>query len=284
MQESLRNFLKLFGGGVLFVAVSWAGAVRSTVLDQPTQQALDALNAARREIGLGPVRVEPALLSAADAHARYMSSNNLATHTQISGNPGFIAVDATARGQAFGYKKPVAECVARADRTPAETVAQFFAAPYHRLPLIRPGEIDFGCGFAGEFSCMNFGVFGEPGNVITPGDGQSNVPISWDGVETPNPLAIHGVSGEVGYPIVLACFYKKPGKIGFSSAELTGPDGKAVSVLVNHPGNDSNIKTAIFVIPSKPLLPSSSYSITIKYTTIDETPAEASATFTTASR
>ncbi|HRJ27486.1 MAG TPA: CAP domain-containing protein [Fimbriimonadaceae bacterium] len=244
-------------------------------------QALDRLNLLRKELGLEAARADTALMSSAQAHARYMELNRQPTHLQSEGKPGFFGIDPTARAQAFGYSGPVAECVGKSQRTPVEIVDQYYAAPYHRLPLIRPGAIDFGAGFAGDYSCLNFGVKGEPGTIISPADGQTGVPLTWDGIETPNPLRLHGVSGEVGFPVVVAFFGRGPGKIELEKSSLTTASGEQVAVFRNHPSNDPELRNATFLIPREPLQPRTEYIAQVSFKSPDGKMVEVTSRFTT---
>jgi hypothetical protein len=92
------------------------------------------------------------------------------------------------------------------------------------------------------------------GVTESPCDGQSNVPSTWNGFESPNPLRAHGGEASCGYPIVIAGFGPHPVQIASGTATLM-LNGLPVECYVNTPQNDDELRSALILIPIHPLFP-----------------------------
>ena len=230
--------------------------------DATQNEGLLAANAYRRALGLPDFQMEASLCSSAQAHARFLQVNHVFGHFEKEGMPDFVGVKPIDRSEAFGHAGGVWEDVAMMRNTPAGFVEQLFNAPYHRLPYMQPGAVTFGIGFDGRFSCIDFGFPATEGFEVSPAADQTGVPTSWDGVESPSPLTIHGVSGPVGYPIVCAYFADTLETVTVDSAALSGPGGD-VPLWVNSPANDPELTNAIVLMAKAPLSAGGTYEASV---------------------
>ncbi|MCX7800367.1 MAG: hypothetical protein N2109_08515 [Fimbriimonadales bacterium] len=224
-------------------------------------RALDRANELRRRLGLPEFWHEPSLAAAASSHSAFLAANRAMGHAQDPSMPGFTGRTARERAMAFGFAGSVWEDVAFSARPDADLVRELFDAPYHRLPFLQPGRVPFGAGLEGRFLTLNFGATSESGLTVSPAPDETQVPPSWDGIETPCPLEPHGLKGPVGYPIVVAWFGQ--GRLELLSASVEGPEGP-VETAWNHPANDPNLEQAAFLIPRRPLRPGACYKVSVR--------------------
>jgi hypothetical protein len=226
----------------------------------------DAVNVYRAAVSLPPMRLHPSLCAAAEAHAGYLQRNNLNGHMEQEGLLGYTGRDPLDRVVAFGYANSCMEAVQLGCKIPAEAVASLFDAPYHRLPFLQPGIVDFG-GFSRDgWTSLEFGMPKDAGVVVYPADGQKGIPTLWNGMETPNPLRMHNATGPVGY---VATFYAMlaPGEqIRVDGARLNTAEGEEVPVYVNTPTCDEILPNGVFLIPKAPLSPFTEYVAAVKAT------------------
>jgi uncharacterized protein YkwD len=250
---------------------------------QAPREAHEAVNRIRQRLGLSILRLDPALQAAASAHARYLLKNRVGGHLQSPGRPGFLAVDPAARARAFGFvEDTLVEDVAvqtsgasAGSLRASSAVAGLFDAPYHRLPFLNPTLTQLGTAYesasGGRYAVLLFGGLEDPQRtsqvVVSPFDGEGDVPVGWRGRETPDPLRLHEhVPGAaVGYPLVFAHFparppARQPVPIRLDGASLTGPDGRGVRLLINDPRTDPELGgQAVVLLPAQPLQPGTTY-------------------------
>jgi len=223
---------------------------------------VDRVNEIRRRLGLPEFWHEPSLAAAASSHSAFLATNRAFGHAQDPAMPGFTGRTARERAMAFGYAGSVWEDVGYSARPGADLVRELFDAPYHRLPFLQPGAAPVGAGVSGPFLTLNFGSAAEAGLTVSPAPDERDVPVSWDGVETPCPLDGHGLRGPVGYPIVAAWFGE--GKLELVEARLVDSKGAEVPTVANHPGNDPHLESAVFLIPRVPLSPGERYRVLLR--------------------
>lgn len=234
-------------------------------------------NAYRRIMGLPDFVLNTALCATAQAHSEYAALNEGEGHGETDGKPGFRGRTPSERARAMGYTAGASEDISWSNSNDA--IAQLIAAPYHRLPFMEPGSPDFGSGSQPltpvmaaygrnaqrTVTTLNFRGKGGQGIVVYPVPDQTDVPLTFDGGETPNPLRLHeGAGSKSGYIITLTVFGAN-GNLRFVRATLTDMDGAEVPVWINAPHNDSHLKNAVFVVPRKPLTLAMTYKISIVY-------------------
>src|SRR5262249_31329272 len=145
------------------------------------------------------------------------------------------------RLDAFGFSQSSWEGVDYGPQHGSESVQRLYDAPYHRLPFLQPGTGAVGAGFVPTHMTVEFGTSDETATVVSPSDGQKNIGLSWHGPESPDPLAIHGVDGTCGYPIVFGYFSPTMDKIVVDGATLRTTRGEDVPFWLNTPANDKDL-------------------------------------------
>jgi len=240
---------------------------------QPKQGAvLNAVNRVRQDAGLPALRPDARLFAAAQAHAEYLRRNNAGGHLQVPGRPGFLGRQPSDRARAFGYSGGSYEDVSQGEPDPVRAGQGVFDAPYHREPFLQLGDFEVGAGADGDRITVLFGMGRGSGIVRFPGAGQKNVPLSWDGNETPDPLRHHRgpdgrrPRGPFGYPITLFVYDRgltpDAPKVRIRSALLATADGRVVPAYVNTAANDEALSGgSVLLIPHAPLKPSTDYRV-----------------------
>jgi uncharacterized protein YkwD len=107
-----------------------------------TWDLVDATNAARRDHGLGPLRVDDSLLKASATHARDMATRNYFSHWTPEG------WDFATRIFGWGYSRwaGVAENIAAGQTDAWAVVRAWLASPGHRANLLNPSMRSQGSG------------------------------------------------------------------------------------------------------------------------------------------
>ncbi len=258
----------------------------------PEAAALRQANLLRARHGLGSLEFDGALQAAANAHTAYLVQNRAGGHAEERSRPGFSGATPRDRASAYGaVYDAIAENVAVQSVAPARSLdvlaaratQDLFDAPYHRLAFLNPNLARLGAAFRSAqldggraqetYQTLVFGGMNDPeaddATVLSPADGQTEVPVSWDGQEIPNPLRVHPEAElPTGYPLVFARF--SPRRSGDStsalmvrSVSLRDPAGD-VPVLVNTPAKDPELMgQAVLIIPRRPLRPGTIYRVQV---------------------
>jgi hypothetical protein len=226
---------------------------------------LTQVNEIRRSASLPPMLLDPRLCWAATRHSEWQRKNNIFGHYQKPGTSGFFGESAEDRATACGFAEGVYEGVHMGEVTPREAIRDLFYAPYHRLAFLQPDAVAFGGGVSGQFTTALCEGTTTNAVVTWPAAGQKNAPLSWQGEEIPHPLRMHGQksSATVGTVISFSYFSPEMDEISVTSAAVWGPDGELVPLYLNTPQNDTELQNAAFVIPQKPLKPSTQYTVSV---------------------
>jgi uncharacterized protein YkwD len=239
------------------------------------------VNKIRERLLLPPVSQDNRLNIAAIKHSEYLTMNNMMGHYQVQGTKGFFGQTHMERLAAYGWGGGAWEGVTWGSQDVGDGIQQLFDAPYHRLPFLQPGSIAFGSGYAGTRMTCEFGASRETGTVISPANGERNVPTRWRNEETPNPLRVHSTAiKETGYPIVLAHFETGVRSIRVLRASVSAK-GAEVPVFVNSAANDDQLQGAVLMIPQKPLQSKTTYTVNFKGTDNNGHSIDVTSTFTT---
>jgi len=229
--------------------------------------ALAATNAIRSELGLPAMVPDDRMNAAAEAHSRYEVLNGLTCHEEDSDKPGFTGKAPWDRLQRFGFPGTCFEGACGNQMDPKRAVRMLFDAPYHRIAFLQPGAPRVGIGVEGGSLTIDYSVSTSEGVGASPAPGQTDIPTTWDGNESPSPMRIFGESGAVGYPIVFAWFSPRLESIRITSMRLIGPGQVEVPAYVNTPDNDSELRFAGVVTPKKALQPHTVYTVEVHATT-----------------
>lgn len=242
-------------------------AVAAPRVPSATQLALLAqMNGYRKKLGLEPCTFDPRLLLAAEQHVKYLEANQMKTHLQISGKPSFLGSMPMDRAQAFGWVQGIWEGLGFDFRLPDDGLRVVFDAPYHRTSFMQPGAWSVGIAAGTGVLCVDGQVSDAVATVVSPADGQTEVPINWENPEKPDPLRIWpDARRPIGYAIVFQRFDPNCKKLLDVKAKLTSM-GKDVPFLLNSPANDELCTTNAFLLPKDPLEPGRTYTVTVEAT------------------
>lgn len=248
-----------------FLDEKWETTVAASPLtelpvpDQEQREALAAVNRIRVRLGQPALAIDDRLSIAAVLHSKYLAENKTTGHHEEPTKPGYFGATGAMRLEAYGYVGRSWEGVEFGSRNPTEAVRSLFDAPLHRIPFLQPGKFSIGSGYLSQYFTIEFGEGDAEGTVISPANGESEVPAHWRNYETPNPLkAFPEASRLVGYPIVLARFGWSP-KMGTVSATLLGPYGEEVPCYFVPPSAE---RTSVsLLIPRAPLERDASYAV-----------------------
>lgn len=253
-----------------------AAAVPGSYANPVRAAAFDRVNLLRQAAGLGAVRQAAQLDQAAQAHADYMSINQVFSHSETPGANGYTGANQTQRAQAAGYAawSTVAE-VQVGSTLPvsdgAGMVDALFAAPYHRLGLVyyRVDEAGVGHGATGVPYSIVIDLGRNPGQgapattaVIWPRDGDVGV-WTQGAPEMPDPIPENNGS-PYGYPISVSVHENKT--LTVSSFTLEGPGGATVSTKLLDHATDTNLQSVggrhfAALLPRAPLASNTTYTV-----------------------
>ena len=241
--------------------------------------AYDLLNAERQKCGFGLLAQNTKLDAAAAAHSNYQLVNNIPSHFETQGFPGFTGINVVARANAQSYGgSGVGEDIAFNLRG-LESMRGLFTAPYH-LSGLASDLLDVGMSFnSTQLSqqirsalTVDLGIqpskvaqASVPGSVLTyPCD--AVVDLKPNFTEIPNWAAASG-NGAGGTPVYVVASNKEA--LIVTSASITPSGGGVVPVQVLTSANDPNkILQAhqALVIPPSSLVANTTYRVQISGT------------------
>ena len=218
-------------------------------------------NQLRFATGAPTVPADPRLTQAAQNHADYSSANGQGGHFETAGLPYYTGYSARDRLIAQGWTTSFVSEVATGG-TGLAGVRQLWDAPYHRLGMMHPNATNIGWGHSslnGRETTVgdivyDFG-FRAVDFVRSPAHLQANIPISWSGRESPNPLP-SGISGPVGYPIMV--IYSAGTNVQMRAAEVVAPDGTRLPIYYAPQQFEYDYQV---IIPQRPLVANTTYHV-----------------------
>ena len=224
----------------------------------PGDELIAAANHERGRAGLEPLSRDDRLQWAAIGHALYLDRAWAGRmHRQSSDSPWFTGEKPRDRGGA-------AEVVTRHPR-PWRVVPRWLATPFHRMPLADPSCRSAGGGLTGEWSVMEIDRSDSPGGWTWPVDGATDVPVSWNGHEVPDPLPLED-HPDKEYPLGTTLTWE--GEAPWSRLELRrswvlddrGRPLEHRAVGVEHPHLREAKRPVVHLLPSRPLRPGATYT------------------------
>lgn len=224
------------------------------------QEALNYLNTIRQASGLNPVKLDPYLSKASENHSKYLETNNVTGHTEDKSKKGFTGVRVSDRIKAVGGQGDIAlyssEVVRRGDSSITAALETFMETAYHRRILLTSNITDIGMGRSGTFVTVNTATTSNDGfrAVVYPYDGQKNVGVHFNGVETPNPLTQFGVKTS-GFVIMFAP--EKQRQDGFK-ATIKDSKGNSVPYFLEN-------KDVPYLFPKQDLKYNETYTVSVDY-------------------
>jgi hypothetical protein len=224
-------------------------------------------NQMRAAIGAPPLPGDSRVVAAAQNHANYNSANNTSGHFETAGRPYYTGYSARDRVAAMGWSTSFVSEVATGGSNALSGVRQLWDAPYHRLGMMHPSASSMGWGHSdlggrgttvGDIT-YNFGIR-SPEFVRSPAHGQTNIPTSWSGNESPSPLPA-GAAKPVGYPIMVV--YSGGRSVVMRGAQLIAPGGAQVPIYIAPQQFEYDYQV---IIPQRPLATNTTYHVRLDIT------------------
>ncbi len=230
-----------------------ASATEAAALATATQMQLTQ-NEMRYATGAPTVPAPAALVAAAQNHATYSAVNGTSGHYETAGLSGYTGYAPRDRALAAGFSATFISEVATGASNALSGVRSLWDAPYHRLGMIHPNAYAVGWGAAasstgrvtvvGDFA-YDFGM-ATVDVVRSPARGQSGIPTSWSGRESPSPVPA-GTRGPYGYPIMAVWS-------GGRSVDLRGASITASGVAIPfYVAPQEFERDYIVIVPQKPV-------------------------------
>lgn len=235
-------------------------------------RAVERLNRYRALVELPPVRLDLELSADTQRHADYLAANHdhpsldgLGAHEEKPGLPGYSPE---------GARAGKAAVITFDRRAAADPIDKWMGTFFHRIPLLTPALARTGFGYAETDNPRRAHVWllhvadrsgprtGEA--IVYPGAGHADVPLSFSGDETPNPLPPHDEDGLAGYPITVT--FPKTDRVRGVSASLEDVLGTAVPYYLSTPDSpvvEGYQMNTICLIPESPLDSKSRYTVHI---------------------
>src|SRR5438552_4814464 len=219
-------------------------------------------NQLRYATGAPTLTADPRVVAAAQNHANYSSANGQGGHFETAGLPYYTGYSARDRVAAMGWSTTFVSEVATGGSDPLAGVRQLWDAPYHRLGLMHPSASTLGWGHSdiggrgttvGDIA-YDFGL--RPVDFVrSPAHNQTNIPTSWSGNESPNPLPA-GATRPVGYPIMVV--YSGGQSVVMRGAEVVAPDGTRLPIYYAPQQFEYDYQV---IIPQRPLATNTTYHV-----------------------
>jgi uncharacterized protein YkwD len=247
------------------------------------QRALDQANIYRSRVNTVPLRLHPAIIRAAENHAKYYMLNyqeqsawEYGPHGEVEGYAGYTGKAPSERmlyaGLPTEFPWGGGSEVMHYIGDPVESVDGWMSSVYHRIIVLDPSVNYAGYGNGkSEDTAVDVMDFGwgslESGSwypvlsaypLAYPTDGQLDVPPEWGGGEYPDPLP-PGAARPVGYPFTLQGV---GGKLQVDKAEFQDSNGNHVSFHPNPP--DCPTFNCFALITTEPLVPNTKYVVTVQ--------------------
>jgi len=220
------------------------------------------VNQMRYAIGAPTLNADSRVVAAAQNHANYNSANNTSGHFETEGRPYYTGYSARDRVAAMGWSTSFVSEVATGGADGLAGVRQLWDAPYHRLGMMHPSASTMGWGhsdLSGRGTTVgniayNFGL--RPVEFVrSPAHGQTNIPTTWSGNESPSPLPA-GAPRPVGYPIMVV--YPGGQSVVMRGAELVAPGGVRLPIYYAPQQFEYDYQV---IIPQRPLAVNTTYHV-----------------------
>lgn len=235
----------------------------------------NAINLRRQQAGLPALARNGLLDLAAQGHSDYQRQNNIITHVQRPGNPGFTGATLANRLNAAGYRftQPTSAygevLVATGNPIGASVAEALLVAIYHRFIVLEPRFKEIGVGAAAvpdgytyvtvDFTADGFGPALAPGTVaVYPTPGQQQVPtVFFSDLESPDPVADLNA---VGYPVSVQAGLATP--LTVDSFSIRPRAGAPLAVKLLSQALDAETpEGAAAIVPLTVLQPGTTYDV-----------------------
>jgi uncharacterized protein YkwD len=252
--------------------------------------AFNRLNEIRLSAGLGMLAQNTMMDQAAQAHAEWMIANDVLSHDEVGGTPGFTGENYARRDEYFGYV-PVEGGEVMASGAHGDTgVDALVNMVYHRSLILAFEPVDVGIGWSGAISAhvvtplvidvtrpgtdpvRGLGQVAQSsirGAACWPIDGAHDVPLLM-GLEIPNPVPTQDVL-TLGNPVSVTVERSKT--ISSTQFMLTNSATGAVVMtqLLTNKNDPSGLipESYIAVVPLAPLAASTTYRVDFAGSTVE---------------
>jgi uncharacterized protein YkwD len=269
-----------------------------TLTNNVATDGLNWINFRRAQVGMPALARNATIDIAAQSHSEYQRTNNVVTHDQTTGRPGFTGVLLQDRLKAAGYvvndraSYAIGEIIAATQGGSGFTMAEeLITAIYHRFVIFEPVFKEAGGGaastsggyhyFTADFVANDgYGPGLAAGAFATwPFSGQTQVPASFNSdYEEPDPVPDLGL---VGYPVSVHTNLNRKLTVQGFTIHARGASGNLQTRLLVQ-GQDANTTTASVaaIVPLAPLASGTTYDVAFSGA-IDGTAVSRSWSFTT---
>jgi uncharacterized protein YkwD len=274
------------------ITVGEAGAPAQ--VGDTTTDGLNWFNFRRQQAGLSFVNRDPLLDNAARGHSEYQRINEVVSHEQERGKPGFTGVTPGDRIDAAGYQfqqrsHAYGEVISAATNPSGVIAADaLVTAIYHRFVILEPVFNEVGGGssseeggytwFTAKFAADGLTAgLGRNRFVTWPAASQTNIPtVFLTDSEIPDPLPEQNAAG---YPISIHADITS--RVTVQQFTLREPGGIALPVRLLTSTSDANTPPSVAaIVPLDTLLPATVYEVRF-IGLVDELPVDHTWTFTT---
>lgn len=241
-------------------------------------------NELRASIGAPAVRGDSRVDKAAQSHADYSAVHGIGGHYEDASKSGYTGYAPLDRMVAQGYPATSISEVATGGSGWKQAMTELWAAPYHRLGMMHGHNVVAGWGHSslsgrerevGDFA-YDWSV-SPPSVLRSPAAGQTGIPTSWSGNESPSPLP-SGAARPTGYPIMALLSDSRQTTLR-SASIVRVTDGAAIPFYVAPPQFEPDY---VVLIPQRPLEKSTTYRVRMDLTVVGQ-PMTESWSFTTSS-
>lgn len=252
------------------------------------------INYRRSQLGVPAVTENALINNAAQGHSEYLRTNNLMSHDQVAGRPGFTGATLGDRLKAAGYNLGASgyaygEVISGTTNSSGFFMAEeLVTAIYHRFVMFEPKFREIGTGaatatnrynyFTADFATRNGFGPGIAANtiVVWPFSGQTQVtPKFMSDTEQPDPVPNQN---DVGYPISVHANIDAPVTVQTFTVRPRG--GANLQVLPVYPSGGTSERTAAAIIPLAPLRAATTYDVSFTGT-VNGAPVTRDWSFTT---
>jgi uncharacterized protein YkwD len=257
---------------------------------------LNWINYRRAQAGMPQVARNALIDKAAQGHSDYQHTNNIVSHDQLAGKPGFTGAWLLDRLNGAGYSFTTSnfaygEVISAANSSSGFYMAEeLITAIFHRFVIFEPKFKEIGAGaatnssgytyFTSDFAAREgYGPgIGRGKFVGWPFDGQTKVSTNFfSDFESPDPVPN---VNEVGYPISVHADIDVVLSVQSFTVRPRGGADLVVQLLKGSPGSDSPPQSAAAIIPMAVLKANTVYEVSFAGTA-DGTPVSRTWTFTT---
>jgi uncharacterized protein YkwD len=270
------------------------GSAQPTMTNDIATDGRNWMNYRRAQAGIPEVTQNRVLDQIALAHSEYQLTNNVVSHEQIPGRPGFTGATLQARLLAGGYLFANASYAygevisATASRSGFFMAEELITAIYHRFVIFEPIFKEVGTGAAttaagytyltANFAANNGYGPGIGSNIaVWPYSGQTQVvPNFFSNQESPDPVP--GIN-EVGYPISVHANIDLSLTVQNFTVRPRGGQVLEARLLSAATDNQTGASVAA-VVPLRPLAAATTYDVSFTGA-VGTTPVSKSWSFTT---